>query len=69
MKDFVDLLVPFIIILSPIFLGTFLIIFGKGKISKILLDGLTAFFKFLSLIVFGSYEHISNIVDDVKKNN
>lgn len=69
MKDLVDLLAPFILIFSPILLGTFWVISKKGKISKILLGGLTAIFKFLSLIAFGSYEHISNIMDDVKKNN
>lgn len=69
MKDLMDLFVPFFLIFSPILLGTFLILSKKGKISKIFLGGLTAIFKFLSLIAFGSYEHISNIMDDVKKNN
>lgn len=67
MKDLFDIFFPFIIIFSPILL----ILMSFNKKQNFILSTtkhlLTCILKLLSLILFGSYEHISKIMKEHDK--
>ena len=68
MMDLFNLLIPFIVLFSPILIISVLQYKArKGIFFRITIFLVTFFLKVISLIIFGSYEHISGIIDDFKR--
>lgn len=68
MQDLSDILFPFFLIFSPIFLIGISLIKKQNIFLLLLRHILAGLLKLLSIVTFGSCEHISKILKDFDEN-